>query len=124
MTSYPEYIHTSVAKKLWFPYGNAKYHSVKWPTGGSHTWEFHRAFRWPPPRLSQIMQLVKCYLHGHKWTEWVTDDWEGPMMWDEFGGHYPMTSRYAEPWEAATRSCANGCGTYQNRVPAYTISEA
>lgn len=54
VTDYP--VFESRARKLWVPYNG---------------------FRFPPPRLIQLLNIVICFVSDHRWSQWrmETEDW-------------------------------------------------
>ncbi len=88
-------VYRSYARKLWMPYNG---------------------FRLTPPRLKQLLSLLHCHLHGHKWSEWTTDDEEGPLGVEQ-GYTFPLFRRPARRGEFAIRVCRNNCGAIERRVP-------
>lgn len=77
----------SLAKKLWLPY-----------SAGTRS---GRVIRFPPPRAKQLLQLLRCAIVGHRFSQWRVEDEE----WF----HYVDAP---EPW--AWHTCS--CGTIE-RVP-------
>lgn len=53
---------------------------------GRKLWVPYSGFRWPPPRLVQLLGVVAC-TRGHRWSPWrrETEDWfeyvDGPLPW-------------------------------------------
>jgi len=74
-------IHRARVKKLWIPYGGLGLRI--------------------PPRLVQLLRLLRCAATGHQWSQWrvETEDWfeyvDGPELW-------------------AGRRCENDCGTIEH----------
>lgn len=90
-------VHTDRAKKLWFP--------PNW-------WKRF------PPRLAQIGKTLWCFMVGHDWSLWMTDDEGGPceVVGFEDGEpvEMPLLARPCEPGESGHRGCLS-CGLIQRR---------
>lgn len=75
-------------------------------------WISYSRFTLVPPRLIQLCLQARCLLLGHNWSDWTTDDWDGPMSPD---GEFPLIRRYAYDGEEAIRRCQNDCGLLEYR---------
>jgi len=78
-------------------------------------WIPRDGWRWPPPRLVQLLRRLRCVLTGHAWSPWHIDDYEGPMQDIDEDTRIPLCFRESRPNEFGMRSCE--CGAIETRYP-------
>lgn len=96
MTAQRYLVRRDRSTKLWVPYGG---------------------WRWPPPRLLQLMAIARCMVDGHLWSDWAIDDADGPGEWLGPDAFMPYCSRSSRPGEFGTRACRR-CSALETRWPA------
>lgn len=85
------------ARKLWFPYRGL---GARW---------FGRGVVVPPPRLVQLLSILRCAVLGHRWSQWRVETLE----WFEYVDH---------PQPYAWHGCKRGCGALERVVEYLELS--
>lgn len=80
-------------------------------------WRPRDGWRWPPPRLTQLLHRARCTLAGHPWGPWRIDDMEGPGEHLGEGAFMPYCSRESREGEFGQRVCGRACGAVETRWP-------
>jgi hypothetical protein len=70
-------------------------------------WVPYDGFVLPPPRLVQLVHIALCVVWGHRWGDWMIDDYDGPgeFVDGDPGAWMPYCARTSRAGEFGIRTC-------------------